>query len=144
MKRAATPAHTRIATVLALVAVIALLAAPLCAPLCAGKICASAMPSSDTRHESCHEMANIPPNGPDQYVATNKSCGAADFSAVLVASDEQSLLLQAAGDHSAPVALDHSNERALQSFHASPGRWSIHRVPLKSKDFLPLTTILRI
>ena len=145
MNREATPIQSRLATVLALVATTALLAAPFCAPLCAGKICASKMSSSDSPHEFCHEMANMPANAPDQYVvATNKSCGAPDSSAALVTADEQSLLLQALRSNSTPALTDQSPAPTFQSVHASPGRWRVHRIPLKSKDFLPLSTILRI
>jgi hypothetical protein len=102
------------------------------------------MSFSETPHKSCHDMANMPSNGPEQYTTTTKVCAAADFPAVLVTADEQSLLLQSANRNSAPGALNHSPEHALQSFHARLVHWSLHRVPLKSKDFLPLTTILRI
>ena len=144
MQPAAIPIHTRLTTVLALFATIALLAAPICAPLCAGKICASTMRSPETRHESCHQMANMPANGPDQYAAANKSCAAADFSAVLVTADKQSLLSQVARSNFAPVLLANSPALPLQNLRATPGRWRVHRVPLKSIDFLPLNAILRI
>ena len=144
MQPAATPIHTRLSSVLALVATIALLAAPICAPLCAGKICASTMRSSETRYESCHEMAGVAENGADQYFATNKTCGATDFSAVLVTADKQSLLSQVARSNFAPVLLANSPALPLQNLRATPGRWRVHRVPLKSRDFLPLNTILRI
>jgi hypothetical protein len=144
MKRAAPPVHARLTSLLALVTVLAFLTAPLCAPLCAGKICAAAMTSSETHHESCHEMANIPANDDDHYIAPNKTCAATDFSAVLVTADDESSLLHAARSRSTPTLIDPSPAHGLDRFRATHERWAVHRVPLKSNDFLPLTTILRI
>jgi hypothetical protein len=80
----------------------------------------------------------------EQYVATSKTCGAIDFSAVLVKADEQSLFWQIVRDDSAPVPIAHSPQLGLGSLRARPGRWGVHRVPLESKPSLLLNTILRI
>jgi len=137
-----TPVRARFKSALALLTVLASLAAPVCAPLCAGKICASSMRSAGTGQEPCHEMASMGANDGERYVATSKICGATDFPAALVKTDEQSLLWRAMRDDSAPVPIAHSSELALESLGAHPGRWGVHRVPLESKLSLLLTTIL--
>ena len=134
--------HSASALLLALVTALALLAAPLCAPLCAGRACASNAHSSAASHGPCHEMAAPTTHNGDHYLAASKTCATPDFSAVLFTANEESLQLTLS--NSAPVLLDHSHGPALLNSHASPGRWRVHRVPLKSKDFLPLSTILRI
>jgi hypothetical protein len=102
------------------------------------------MTSSETHHESCHEMPNMPANGDDHYTAPNKTCGATDFSAVLATADEQSSLLQAVRSGPTPTLIVPSPAHGLDSFRAIQERWAVHRVPLESNDFLPLTTTLRI
>lgn len=143
-RKETTPVRARLASVLALLTMLALLAAPMCAPLCAGKICASGMRSPGAGQEPCHDMASMGANGGEQYVASSKTCGATDLSAVLVKPDEQSLLWQVVRDDSAPVLIAHSPELTLESLRASPGRWGAHRVPLESKVAVLLNTILRI
>ena len=83
-------------------------------------------------------------NGGEQYVATNKTCGATNFLAVLIKADEQSLPWQVVRDDSAPVLIGHSSQLGLESLGAGPGRRGVHRVPLEPKPSLPLSTILRI
>jgi len=128
------------ATVLALVIVLALLVAPACAPLCAASACSSA----GERQAQCHDMAGMENHGGEQLVGASKACRAADFSAVLVKTDEQSSLSRSVQSLTAPVLIDGSSEHALRNLNESPGRWGVHRVPLKSEDSLRLTTILRI
>src|SRR5580700_1581623 len=73
-------------SVIAVVTVLALLAVPICAPLCAAKTC-----SSNASNEHCHEMASIGVNSGEHFTAPTKSCGAFEFSAVLVKADEQAI-----------------------------------------------------
>jgi hypothetical protein len=126
---------------LAVAIVMALLVAPLCAPLCVARSC-----SSTARHEPCHEMANISAKDGEQYLAPAKDCGANDFSAVLVETDDRSLPWHMARSNSAPALtlMRHSPGLGLESLHLGPGRSGIHRVPLESKLLSPLNTILRI
>jgi hypothetical protein len=102
------------------------------------------MTSSEAHHEPCHEMTNMPANGDDHYTAPNKTCGATDFSAVLVTPDEQSSPVQGARSGSAPTLIVPSPAHGLDGFRAIQERWAVHRVPLESSDFLPLTIVLRI
>jgi hypothetical protein len=125
-------AHSVAAISLALVTVLALLAVPICAPLCAARGC-----SSHASREQCHEMANMSANPGDQYVAPNKTCTAADFSAALVKADEQRA-------DSAPTQINHSPETELESVSTGPGHSGAHRVPLESKPPSLRNAILRI
>jgi hypothetical protein len=128
------------ATVLALVIVLALLVAPACAPLCAASICSS----GGERQGQCHDMASMGSNGGEQLVSTSKTCGAADFSAVLVKANEQPSLSRAAQSDTAPTLIGVSLDYGRGSFDESPARFGLHRIPLKSEDSPLLTTILRI
>jgi hypothetical protein len=128
------------ASVLALVIALALLVAPACAPLCAASACSS----GGERQGQCHDMAGMGSNGGEQFVGASKACGAADFSAVLVKANEQSSLSREARIDAAPAIISGSPEHGLGSFDETPGRWGLHRIPLKSAGLLLPTTILRI
>jgi hypothetical protein len=128
------------ASVLALVVVLALLVAPVCAPLCAASACSS----GGERQRQCHDMAGMGSYGGEQLVAAGTACGAADFSAVLVKTDEQPLLSQEVEGNTASALIGGSPGHRLASLDESPGLWSLHQVPLKSVDSLLATTILRI
>jgi hypothetical protein len=137
----AIPVRTRPANVamLALLTVLALAIAPVCAPLCAAKTC-----SSGAGQGQCHEMANMGADGSERLVAPNKVCGASEFSAVLVKASGQSLLSPGLRNDPAQALINGSYAQSLASLHASPERWDVHRVPIKSANPLLLTTILRI
>jgi|ERR1700675_340166 hypothetical protein len=128
------------ASVLALVIALALLVAPACAPLCAASACSS----RGGRQGQCHDMASMGSYGGKQLVAASKACGAADFSAVLVKTDEQSSLSREVQSDTARALIGGLPEHGLRSLDESPGRWGVHRVPLESADLLLPTTILRI
>jgi hypothetical protein len=89
-------------------------------------------------------MATMGSSGGAQLLAASKACGAADFSAVLVKTNEQSSLSREVLSDTAPTLISGSPEHGPESFGESPGRRGLHRVPSKSTDLLPLTTILRI
>jgi hypothetical protein len=89
-------------------------------------------------------MAGMGSYGGAQLVAASKACGAADFSAVLVKSEQQSSLSREVQSDTAPTVFGGSFEHGLASLDESPGRWDVHRVPLESGDLLLPTTILRI
>jgi hypothetical protein len=135
------PVRARPANVamLAMLTVLALAIAPACAPLCAAKIC-----PSGAGQGQCHEMANMGADGSGRLVAPNKVCGASEFSAVLVKADAQSLLSRELRIDPAQTLINHSSAQSLASLHASPDRWDVHRVAIKSANSLLSTTILRI
>jgi hypothetical protein len=128
------------ASVLALVIALALLVAPACAPLCAANACSS----GGERQGQCHDMAGMESHGGEQFVGVGKACGAADFSAVLVKANEQSLLSRAAQSDTAPSLVGVSPDHGRGSLDESPARFGLLRVPLKSAGLLLPTTILRI
>jgi|SRR5580704_6463226 hypothetical protein len=132
--------HRANASVLALVIVLALLVAPVCAPLCAANACSS----GGERQGQCHDMAGMESYGGEQLVAASKACGAADFSAVLVKTDEQSSLSQEVQSETAPTLVGGSPEHSLGNLDEGSVRWALHRVPLETADLLLPTTILRI
>lgn len=136
-----TPVRARPASVIGLVLVtmLALVVAPACAPLCAARTCSSA-----TSPGQCHDMASMGAGGGGKFVAASKACGAAEFSAVLVRTDEQILLPQGTRNDAAPVGISGSPAEDFGSLRASSGRWGAHRAPLESADSILLTTILRI
>ena len=135
----AIPVRTRPANVamLAMLTVLALAIAPVCAPLCAAKTCSSGA-------GQCHEMANMGADGSERLVAPNKVCGASEFSAVLVKASGQSLLSPGLRNDPAQALINGSYAQSPASLRASPERWDVHRVPIKSANPLLLTTILRI
>ena len=83
-------------------------------------------------------------DGGEQFVAAGKACGASEFSAVLVKTDEQSSLLPGVQSDTAPALIDASSGHGLGSFDENLGRWGLHRVPLKFTNLLLPGTILRI
>jgi hypothetical protein len=89
-------------------------------------------------------MANMGANGSERLVAPSKACGTSEFSAVLVKAGGQSLLSQELRNDPAQALINGSAGQSLASLHASPERWDVHRVPIKSANSLLLTTILRV
>jgi hypothetical protein len=82
--------------------------------------------------------------GSDQFASSSKTCGIADFPAVLAKANEQSSLSRAVWSDPSPAPIGVSHEKAVGSFPASPGCWGEHLVQLELSDSLVLTTILRI
>jgi hypothetical protein len=89
-------------------------------------------------------MAGMGSYGGEQLVAASKACGAADFSAVLVKTDEQSSLSQAVQSDTAPTPIGGSPAHSLGNLYEGPVRCALGRVPLETADLLLSTTILRI
>ncbi|MGB9465199.1 MAG: hypothetical protein WBR10_08810 [Candidatus Acidiferrum sp.] len=134
------PTRTRPASavVFALMTVLALLAAPMCAPLCAARNC-----SSGARQVHCHGMDGMGA-GDEQFIAPGKTCGAADFSAVLSKSDEQNMSSRGMRSDSAPVLIGESYQQYFESLRTSLGHLSAHRIPLEFATSLLLIPPLRI
>jgi hypothetical protein len=128
------------AMALALVTVLALLAAPMCAPLCAARTCSS----STTNSERCHGMGTMEAEGSGQFVAPGKTCGAAEFSAVLAKPDEQNVSSGEVRSNSAPVLFFGSHERGFEDSHKYLGNLNELRIHSNLRNSLLLSTILRI
>jgi hypothetical protein len=124
---------------LTLVTVLALLVAPICAPLCAAKACSSA-----TGQKQCHEMTSMGRDGGEQFVAASKSCGASDFSAVLVRANEGTVFLQGARNGTAPLHVRGAPPERFDSLPTTSEHLRVHGVPWQLADAVLLTTILRI
>jgi hypothetical protein len=124
---------------IAVVTVLALLAVPICAPLCAARTC-----SSNASNEHCHEMASMGANSGEHFTAPTKSCGAFEFSAVLVKADEQAINSQrvrnALSEKILGVRAEQSQPVAFSKSILSSGR----QVPLELANSLQLTAVLRI
>jgi hypothetical protein len=89
-------------------------------------------------------MASMGTDGGEQFVAASKTCGASEFSALLIKADEKSSVLQSVRNAPAPIRVIGAPSEHLASLPAASEHLSVHRVPLELRNSLLLTTILRI
>src|SRR5579863_7121014 len=123
---------------LAIVTVLALLLAPVCAPLCAASSCSPAAAKNQ-----CHESS---PTSAAQHnlLTPHKTCGAADYSAVLLNADEQASLQRDTRSFSASSSVSRPAGREASTSPAMLVRWGEHLVLIAPPSSLLQTTTLRI
>ena len=89
-------------------------------------------------------MGTMDAEGSGQFVAPGKTCGAAEFSAVLAKPDEQNVSSGQARSNSAPVLFFGSHEHGFEDSHRILGNLNELRVHSNSANSLMLSTILRV
>ena len=89
-------------------------------------------------------MGTMDAEGSGQFVAPGKTCGAAEFSAVLAKPDEQNMSLRGARSDSAPALFFGSQEHGFEDSHRILGNLNELRVHSNSANSLMLSTTLRI